>query len=507
MSDYKTLLRGSSVRFVTLTCSIFIAFFMMPFIINGVGDKWYGLWVVIASLLSFYGMMDLGLSSATQRFLSYALPQNDKVKLNQYFNSSLLIYTLISLIVIIITAFLIIFADSFIENTTDLNTFKIIFAIMGGTLAISFPFYVVNGVIVANMRYDISAIINLVKIIVRAIAIYYAISDGYGIIAMAMITSATDLLANIVLTFFAMKLAPWIKFGKSFITKDIIKRLFAYSGYAFLGTTADKTKISSAPILIGSILGLNHVTVYAIAAQFVNYFKQLMSAIFSVLFPLFTKNFSLSKNDKQKSDFLLSLKLSSFTSTLGVLVIIVLCAPFIDLWMGERFIQASEILIILILGTGISSCQQPAVQLLMATNNHDKNTWLLVVEATFTLILIVILTPPFGLIGTAISLALPELVVRLFIQPKIVCGILNTRTKDYNLILYKQLLLMAVLIFIHINISSHLILDTYLFLFLYAIFISLSHTIASYFIVLSKHDRLVLSNIRSSLTPKNVSSI
>ncbi|MFL0796101.1 MAG: oligosaccharide flippase family protein [Cellvibrionaceae bacterium] len=479
MSDYKILFKGSVVRFVTLVCSIAIAFFMMPFIIHTVGDRWYGLWVVIASLLSFYGMMDLGLSSATQRYLSYSLPKDDNDKINEYFNSSLFVYIGISVIVLVITTLLVLFAEYFVDDPQDLTTFQMIFAIMGGTLAISFPFFVVNGILVANLRYDISANLNLLKIIIRSILVYIALENGYSIIAMAIITSVTDLAANFVLTYYAKKLAPWAKLGKRYVKRSTIKKLFSYSGYALLGTTAIKARTSSAPLIISNILNLSIVTIYSIAAQFVEYFLQAISAILSVSFPLLTKNASLNDHEKQRSDFILITKLSAIVSTLGMTIIVLLCKPFITVWMGPEYSESADIAILLIAGTAFVSCQQTAHQAFFATNKHNLNAFMATAEAISTITLGIFLTREHGLIGMAVALIAPQVIIRLFVQPPLICKIIDISLWQYLWVIFKQILITLLVIAGYYYISPKFSINGYFEILIAACMIGLTHSAIS----------------------------
>lgn len=99
----KVLLSGSFLRLVALLTGMAISLFMMPFLVKSLGDHWYGLWVLVASTLGFYGVLDLGLSSATQRFISHALGQDDKPEMNSVLSNSLALFTGIGLVAAIIT--------------------------------------------------------------------------------------------------------------------------------------------------------------------------------------------------------------------------------------------------------------------------------------------------------------------------------------------------------------------------------------------------------------------
>jgi O-antigen/teichoic acid export membrane protein len=50
-----------------------ISFFMMPFLVRNLGDRMYGIWTLVGSVLGYYGLIDIGLSSAVVRFISRAV--------------------------------------------------------------------------------------------------------------------------------------------------------------------------------------------------------------------------------------------------------------------------------------------------------------------------------------------------------------------------------------------------------------------------------------------------
>ncbi|MCK4462950.1 MAG: hypothetical protein KAU58_01430, partial [Candidatus Omnitrophica bacterium] len=99
----RTLAKGSILRMTNFFIQIGIAFFMMPFIIHSLGDKMYGLWIVIGSFFAFYSLFELGLDSGIQRYLSREIGKKDYKEANVVFNTSLFIFSLIGLFLLSLT--------------------------------------------------------------------------------------------------------------------------------------------------------------------------------------------------------------------------------------------------------------------------------------------------------------------------------------------------------------------------------------------------------------------
>ncbi len=52
-----------------------VGFFLSPFVVHHLGNLAYGVWVIIASLVSYMGLMDLGLRGAVTRYVSKGATQ------------------------------------------------------------------------------------------------------------------------------------------------------------------------------------------------------------------------------------------------------------------------------------------------------------------------------------------------------------------------------------------------------------------------------------------------
>src|SRR5262249_49556845 len=50
-----------------LIISMLVGFFIAPFLIHRLGDSTYGLWIIIGSLTSYFGVLDLGVRGSVGR--------------------------------------------------------------------------------------------------------------------------------------------------------------------------------------------------------------------------------------------------------------------------------------------------------------------------------------------------------------------------------------------------------------------------------------------------------
>ena len=430
-STAKKLVQGSALRVITLITTMAVSFFMMPFIIHSLGDKTYGLWVLIGSILSFYSLLDLGISNATQRFIAFVLPSNDDKALNEVINTSLLIYLIIGAAAAAITFVIVILSPFFSDKLGDIAVFQSVIAILGLTMALNFPFMVVNGILSANLRYDISSYILLFKLVTRTLLMVYFLMHGYSLVAMAIITAAVDFSGYFITLHQAKRLAPQMRFSPKYYSRERLPDLANYAKFTFLSMMSDRFRQNTDNFIITAYLSLSSVTIFAIAAQLAMYFRSLISSAISVMLPLFTKYIATNDYDALRKNFILVTRIGVFLSTTVAGGLLIFGDTFIFLWLGESYTAAYIPLVILITATTFEAIQSPSVNLLFALSKHNIYAYIGIAEGLSNVILSLLLVSEYGIIGIAIGTAVPMIITRMIILPIYATKFIHLSIKQY----------------------------------------------------------------------------
>lgn len=472
------IITGSFLRLFTLVINIAIAFFLMPFIIHNIGDRWYGLWVIVGSVMGYYGLLDFGLSTATQRYVAKSLAEGDDVGVNTAITTSLITFCGLSLVSIIITAIVIIFGDVFFEKKQDIEIFQMVIAIMGVKVAVCFPFYAFNGIISAKLRFDIANYVQLGKLLLRSILFLYYIKNGYSIISLAAITVLVEISGYLVIAQAAYKLYPKINISFLFYQYKKLKEFVNYGKYVFITSIADIVRFTIDELVIAAYISLSFVTHYIVAARLIGYAGQAMGALFGVLLPVFTKDYGKKDWDSLRTKYFITSKMSLLITFLIGGLLIVLGDEFIALWMGKHFLDAYLPLVILAVGFLFASSQRPSVSILYAIGKHKYYAYMTIIEAVFNLIISIILIQYIGFVGVALGTAIPLIISKVYFQPKYTCKQLNISFSEYfrqllPIILY-ALVMLRLLLFLTNKISvegfSNLLITSVSFSLIYILF-------------------------------------
>lgn len=417
------------MRIITLITSVIIAFIMMPFAIDRLGDRWYGMWVVIGSLITYYSLLDIGLSAAVQRFLSIAIVKEDKKDFNEILVTSIRVFMYIGFTGVIITIIVLFLAGMFFINEEELNIFQYVFGLMGVAMSISFPIYAFNGVIISKMRYDISSFVEFLLILFQNGLFFLALINGYSIVSLALITVLTTLLRNITITTIAFRLVPWIDIRWSNYKKERVSDIYSIAVLVFLTYLATIVRMEMDNFILAGMVGFVVVTHFNIASRMSAYFLQIIMAALNVTLPLFSKYYADGDNDKGKDALFFSIKVGLIISVMGAGVIVIFGQTFIELWMGKEYLDAYIPLVILIVTFMFSSIDAPIAQMLLAMGQYKTYSIFNLIEVSCNVILSFLLVSRMGVIGVVLGTSIPMLLNNLIIKPFYIGKVLHLDVK------------------------------------------------------------------------------
>jgi O-antigen/teichoic acid export membrane protein len=428
----KKLVTGSAIRVMNFGIQIVVAFFMTPFIVSTLGDRMYGSWLLVATFLGYYGLLDLGLSSAVNRYLAGAAGEKDAAGSNRIFNTAVFLYSALGCLALIVTGIFIILTPYIIKSPEDASLFRKIILIMGVSSAISFPIRAFMAVLTAQLRFDIMSSLQIMTVIIRTLAIVLALTAGHKILSMAVITFFAGLPELVITVYYARKNYPSLSiFDRAYWNRDTAKMLLSYSFFTLISQLGDLFRFNIDALIITTFIGLAAVTHYGIAAALGIYYLNLMMAFMGVLQPVFSRQYSLSDSAVIKKTFFFTTKISFFAASFPAFCYFALGKPFIIRWMGDSFVDSYPCLVILTLAWLFDLGQMPSVGLLYGISKHKFYALFNTIEGIFNVVLSVILVGKMGIIGVALGTLIPMSIMKIIIQPIYICRVASIPYREY----------------------------------------------------------------------------
>lgn len=453
-SSGRKLLSGSVLGVGNLLVAAIVSLFLMPFIVHRLGDRVYGFWALAGGFVGYYGLLDLGLSSAVSQYICIAIGRNDSAECRSVFNTALRIQSILGVVALLVTAIIAAAAPWFCKSPADAPLFSKVIVILGMSAALSFPAKVYGGVLEAQFRFDIQSWISILGLALRTGLTVWAILAGGGLLALAWMTLFATLPVLALQIWFGRQEAPWARIDWASNQGKGAKSLFSYSIYTFIARVADTLRFQIDGLVIAGFVGLAAVTHYRVASIFMAYYINAIISTVGTFQPVLSRLHGAADQNGLRKVFFFATKVSLCISVFIGFGLIFWGKPFISRWMGTNYEDAYWPMVVLSLAVLLDVGQTPSITLLNATFKHRFYTYVNLAEGVINLVFSLALARPFGILGVALGTLIGALLIRVAVQPLWVCRAAGLRYARYMRFLGGSLLRCLALIGAAIIFSS-----------------------------------------------------
>lgn len=422
---------GSALNVVNLTSTALLSLLVMPFVVHKLGDRMYGIWVLVVAIMGYYGLGNLGLSVAVSRYMAAALGARDEEECNRLFNTAFSIFCAIGLLVIIVSGVAVSLTPLFCKNPQDVLLARKAILILGFNAALTFPVRVFVGALTARLRFDLIGGLTLLTGGLRTVLIIAFVLLGRGVVGLAWATLLAEIPSYILYVYFARKSLPFLRLASEYRQRGTARKLFSYSIFSFIAHIAETLRFKVDAPVVAAFVGLAAVTHYKIAGTLAQYFMELITVVTRVLGPVFSRLDGRGDYQEIKKTFFFASKLSVCATSFIGFALIAWGRPFIKLWIGPQYLDAYPCLVALTSGLIVALAQAPSVNLLFGISRHRFFALFHSIEGVSNLILSVLLVKKYGMLGVALGTLIPMVIIKLFIQPAYVCRVVNMACLDY----------------------------------------------------------------------------
>lgn len=406
----KEIKAGAVLGYVNIIAKVLVALIYTPLMLKLMGQSEYGLYSLVASVITYLSVLDMGFGNAMIRFISrsQAKKDNKEDRINGMF---LLLYTIVGIIAFIIGLIIALNVDVLFENSLtiqELEKAKILMIVLTLNVSLSFPLSVFDSYVIANEKYIYAKVLTLIKTLITPIAMIPLLLMGYKSITMTIVTSFFNLLSHVSMFIFCIKkLNMKISFKVKQYDKTLFKEIMFYSFFVFLTLIVDNVFRNSDQIILGSVSGTIAVSVYAVASQISNINTQFSTTISGLFLSRTTKMLEEKNADENISNMFIKVsRIQIYIMTLILSGFIIFGKSFITLWAGEEYIDAYYIVILLIAPAIVPLTQNLGISILQARNKHQFRSLVYIFLAVGNIAVSIPLAKLYGGIGAALGSAI-----------------------------------------------------------------------------------------------------
>jgi len=413
--DRRTLGRNAAANWAAFAVQVLVAFFLSPILVHHLEDQRYGIWSLVESILAYLVLLDLGIAASVVRFVAKFDEAQDPDEINRVFSCSLCIFAAGGLVAavaaIVIAGVVLPYCTGIPQELTPEAQWLLI--LLGLNFGFGLPLSVYSCLLDALGRYPAKSGIRTAMLLARSAVILLVVLAGYGLIALGLAITVCGLAENALVALAAKYYLPSLHLtfrglGKTFSS------IRGYTVDAFVAMVAGRISFQTDAIVIGIFLAAKEVTYFAIAARLVEYAKESLRAVTTVLTPAVSVLETQGRHDAIRLLFCNSTRYALWLILPLQAGLMTLGRPFLVRWMGERYAALSfPVLILLAAPLGLAMSQSASARILYGTSRLRWYSRALLAEAAANLLLSVFLVRPYGILGVALGTVIPNVVLNL----------------------------------------------------------------------------------------------
>lgn len=414
---------GVVLTYVNLFASNIIALVLTPFILRNLGQSEYGVYSLVWTIVNYLTIMDMGFSDAIIRYAAQYREKRDEENESRLYGTFLIFYIIVACISIVICLVVRTNFSMFAKGLSaqECNIAMKLILIGSINIAVTFPFNVFRGIV--NVREEfvfVKAVDCFRTLVTCGLIVWVLLREGNSFDLMCVYTliSIVVMFVYVYYSFFVVKQRIVLKL----CDRGILKEIFVYSFFIFLGMIVDKIYWGTDQIIMSIRKNSNAIAIYTIGSTFPSYFILFSTAISGVLLPRLSKlqaSELLQEKEKKKqlSEWFLKIaRLQFWVLSLVFFGFVFWGRQFIYLWAGEAYRESYAIALIIMLPSVISLSQTTGIAIVQAMNKIRFRSISYIFIAVLNIFISLALVDRFGGIGCAIGTSIGTIIGPIFIM-------------------------------------------------------------------------------------------
>ena len=281
---------GAALNYTVIVLNILVGLLYTPFLLRILGQSDYGIYSLVASVISYLTLLDLGFGNAIIRYTAKFRAEGKVREQYEMFGMFLVLYTIIGLIAMALGYGLYTHVDAWFGDTMtveEMDKTRVMLLLLIFNLSFTFPMSVFGSIILAYERFVFPKIVNILRILLNTGIMILLLEMGYRVIAMVVLQTIFNLL-TLVCNFVYCKYKLHIKIWYRKFRWGFLKEVSMYSFWIFLSVIMDRIYWNTGQFVLAVYVNTATVAVFAIAIQLSILYMSFSTSISGVFLPKVT---------------------------------------------------------------------------------------------------------------------------------------------------------------------------------------------------------------------------
>ena len=399
---------GAVLNYAVIILNILVGLLYTPYMLHRLGPSEYGLYSLVASVIAYLSILDLGLGNAVVRYTARYRSEGRGEEQYELFGMFLILYLCIGLLAFLAGGVFMAHFDTWFGHTMTLHELErarqMLFLLVLN-VAFTFPMSIFGSILTAYECFVFPRVLQIVRILLNTGVMIALLALGYKALALVVVQTVFNVLTLTIHGFYCRyRLRVKIRFRT--FRSELLKEVSVYSFWVFLSVVMDRIYWSTGQFVLALYDGTGAVAVFSVAIQLSLLYMSFSTSISGVFLPRVTGMVTCRASEADISQlFLRTGRIQFMVMALILTGFAVFGRSFVRLWAGPEYEGAYTIALLLFASLTVPMIQNLGITILQARNQMKFRSLLYLVIALISLLAQFVLARRFGGMGIAIAIS------------------------------------------------------------------------------------------------------
>lgn len=368
-SNNKRIAKNTLLLYFRMLFLMAVSLYTSRVVLNALGVEDFGIYNVVGGVVAMFSMLSGSLSAAITRFITYELGTGNRDNLKRIFSSAVTIQIGLAVLIILLAEAIGVWFLNVKMNIPDARIVAAnwVFQFSILTFAINLISVPYNASIIAHERMSAFAYISILEAIGKlAIAFLIVVSPMDKLIFYAILMCAVALIVRFAYGIYCKRNFEECTYHFIF-DKDLLKRMFGFAGWNFIGATSAVLRDQGGNVVINLFCGPTVNAARGIAFQVNNAISGFVTNFMTALNPQITKSYAAGDRNYMMTLIYQGARLSFYMLLLLSLPVLINTHYILELWLKtvpEHAVLFVQLVLVFAMSESISN---PLITAMLAT--------------------------------------------------------------------------------------------------------------------------------------------
>lgn len=416
------LARNVIARSAFVATEVVVGLVLLPFNLAHLGKAEYGLWLLTASVVNYFSLLDLGYGGALVKFVAQYRSLRQPRAINEVVSTVFVGFAGIGAVAYLIAIVIAVnMGRLFPLSPGEAALARDLLLMTGLYVALGFPFAVFGAVMNGFQRYDANSVVAMVMTVAVGLVNVAVLSSGYGLRELVAATTLLRIASLFVYRANAYWAFPLLRVRLGLVSRRRLYEVTGFSMYNMVIGFSQKLNYSSDPAIITAFLGSAAVALWGVAERITSATQRATNQLNTVLFPLIVDSDAGNRPERLRKILVIGTRVSIAVVGAATVCLVIFADGLVHSWVGAGFDASARVLQLLAIAIAVRVAQATSLTLLRGTGQHQLVAWSNLGTGVVNIGLSVVLIQSYGLVGQAVGTLVPLVASAVFISIPVAC--------------------------------------------------------------------------------------